>query len=264
MIVTSQLAAARPIGVERKTPRELALMREAGRIVARALHEVCDCVKPGITTRHLDAIAEAVILKHHAIPAFKGYPGPYPYPASTCISVNEELVHGIPGDRILHDGDIVSIDCGVAYLGYYADSAVSIGVGRTSPLVRQLLSTTESALQAGIQHMRVGQSIGDVAAALQAHVEQSGFYVVHEYRSHGIGRRMHEEPFIPNFGRENTGLRLRPGMVIALEPMVLTGTSETTVQDDQWTVVSSDGSLTAHFEHTVLVTDDTPEILTRL
>ncbi|MGH2523825.1 MAG: type I methionyl aminopeptidase [Anaerolineales bacterium] len=250
-------------GIERKSARELALMRQAGRITALALAEMRAHVRPGITTRQLDAIAEKVIAQHDALPAFKGYPGPYPFPNATTISVNEQLVHGIPGPRVLREGDLVSLDCGVRYHGFYADSAISVGVGKCSGLVQRLLEVTEQALWAGIEMMRPGKRTGDVSAAIQDFVEGNGFRVVREYTSHGIGRHMHEDPAVPNYGKPGTGVILRPGMVIALEPMVLVGTTETRTLPDQWTVVSQDGSLTAHFEHTVAVTERAPEVLTR-
>ena len=251
-------------GIERKSERELAVMRQAGKIVARALAEMKAHTKPGVTTRQLDAIAEKVIAQHKAVPAFKGYPGPYPYPNATTISVNEQLVHGIPGLRMIKEGDLVSLDCGVLYQGFYGDAALSVGVGRYSPEVERLLEVTEQALYAGIEMMRPGKRTGDVSAAIQKYVEGHGYYVVREYTSHGIGRSMHEDPAVPNHGKAGKGSRLRPGMTIALEPMVLAGTHETRVLPDQWTVVSKDGSLTAHFEHTVAVTEDNPVILTRL
>ena len=251
-------------GIERKSARELALMRQAGRVTAVALAEMRAHVRPGITTRQLDAIAEKVIARHDALAAFKGYPGPYPYPNATTISVNEELVHGLPGPRVLREGDVVSLDCGVLYGGFYADSAISVGVGRCSPLGERLLAVTEQALYVGIELMRPGKRTGDVSAAMQQFVEGHGFRLAREYTSHGIGRHMHEDPEVRNYVSPGTGTALRPGMTIALEPMVLVGTSETRTLADQWTAVSADGSLTAHFEHTVAVTEGEPEILTQL
>jgi len=250
-------------GIERKSGRELELMRQAGQVVAAALGEMREHARPGVTTLHLDALAEKVIAAHKARPAFKGYPGPYPFPNATTISINEELVHGIPGPRIIREGDLVSLDCGAIYQGFYADSAISLGIGHCTPLVEKLLSVTEQALAAGIEKMRPGQRTGDVSAAIQNYVESHGFKVVREYTGHGIGRNMHEDPAVPNHGKAGTGTLLRPGMTIALEPMVLVGTTETVTRADQWTVASEDGSLTAHFEHTIAVTEDQPEILTR-
>ncbi len=252
------------VGVELKSARELKLMRQAGRINALALAEAQAAARPGLTTAQIDDVAARVIARHKALPAFKGYPGAYPYPATTTVSVNEELVHGIPGPRVLREGDLVSLDCGTIFEGYVADSAVSFVVGAPSPLAQRLLEATEQALSVGIDHMRVGQRTGDVAAAMQAEVERHGFKMVRQYTSHGVGRHMHEAPEVRYYVRPGTGVALRPGMTIALEPMVLAGTSATRVLPDQWTVVSADGSLTAHFEHTVAVTDGEPEILTRL
>lgn len=264
MVRLSAPARARPAGVERKSARELAVMRAAGRINARALAEMAAAARPGVTTKQLDALAERVILKHDAAPAFKGYPGPYPYPNATTISVNEALVHGLPGPRVLREGDIVSLDCGTLYRGYYADSAMTVGVGPVGPVAQKLLAVTEQALTIGMGEMRAGRRTGDVAAAMQSFVESHGFYMVRDYTSHGIGRRMHEDPEVRYYVRPGTGATLRPGVTIALEPMVLVGTSATRTLADQWTVVAADGSLAAHFEHTIAVTDGEPEILTRL
>ena len=252
-----------PAGIERKSARELALMRQAGRINAEALAEMAAHAREGVTTGELDALAERVIVSHGAAPAFKGYPGPYPYPAATTISLNAEMVHGIPGPRALRDGDLVSLDCGTLFQGYYADSAVSVVVGTASPLARRLLEVAEQALYAGIAAARPGNRTGDVAMTMQAFVEQHGIRMARLYTSHGIGRHMHEAPEIRYYVKRGTGVVLRPGMTLALEPMVLVGTPETEVLADQWTVVSADGSLTAHFEHTVAVTDGEPEVLTR-
>ncbi|HLE30594.1 MAG TPA: type I methionyl aminopeptidase [Anaerolineales bacterium] len=263
-MIRAASAPPRSSGIERKSVRELEIMRQAGRIVAVTLAELRAHARPGTTTRQLDTLAEKIIRQHKAQPAFKGYPGPYPFPASTCISVNEELVHGIPGKRVLKEGDLVSIDCGVRHQGYYGDSAVSFVIGRVSPEAENLLAATEGALYAAIDMLRPGKRTGDVAAAIQTHVERRGFNVVRQYTSHGIGREMHEAPFIHNYGKAGTGPSLRPGMTIALEPMTLAGKPETRVLADQWTVASKDGKLTAHFEHTVAVTEGEPEILTRL
>lgn len=249
-------------GVERKSARELERMRAAGRILATALAEMRAKARPGVSTRQLDAIAEKVIVQHKAKPAFKGYPGPYPYPFATTISINEQLVHGLPGPRLLREGDLVSLDCGVLYGGYYADAAVSVGIGACSPEVQRLLAVTEQALWAGIALMRAGNRLGDVSAGIQTLVEGQGYHLAHEYTGHGIGRAMHEAPDLPNVGKAGTGRRLQAGMVLAVEPMVIVGTGDTLVQPDQWTVVSADGSLAAHFEHTVAVTDGEPEVLT--
>jgi methionyl aminopeptidase len=245
-----------------KSPDEIATLREAGRINARALDAIRQLVKPGVTTAELDAAAEEVIRKHGAIPTFKGYPGPYPYPASICASINEQLVHGIPGKRKLQAGDIVSIDCGSTFEGFVGDSAITIGVGEISPVAQRLIEVTEQALYVGIRKMRANNRVGDVSAAIQEYVEKAGFYVTREYTGHGVGRQMHEGPQIPNYGTPERGQILRQGMTIALEPMVLVGTSQTRVLPDQWTVVSADGSLTAHWEHSVAITEGEALILT--
>jgi methionyl aminopeptidase len=252
------------LGVERKSARELALMRASGKILAQVLAEVRAQVRAGTTTRQLDAVADRAIARHKAEPAFKGYPGPYPFPAATTISINNELVHGIPGPRVIREGDIVSVDCGVVYQGYFADAAFTVGVGKVSAEAEKLMAVTARALELGIDQMRPGRHTGDISAAIQQWVEAQGFQVVRDYTSHGIGRRMHEDPSVPNYGQAGKGLLLAPGITIAIEPMVLVGTNETMTLPDQWTVVSKDGSLTAHFEHTVAVTETEPDILTRL
>jgi methionyl aminopeptidase len=229
---------------------------------ARALAAVREAIRPGITTIELDAIAEEVIRKAGGKPVFKGYPGAYPYPATLTVSVNEELVHGIPGKRKLKEGDIVSVDCGTLLEGFVGDSAFSVGVGEISPLAQRLIEVTEKSLTIGIAKMRVGNRTGDVGAAIQAYVEGEGFHLTREYTGHGVGRNMHEGPQVPNYGKEGRGIPLRPGMTVALEPMVLVGTPHTRVLPDEWTVVSADSSLTAHYEHSVAVTDGDPLILT--
>lgn len=251
-------------GVERKSAREIEVMRAAGRILARVLAEMRAATRPGASTRQIDAVAEKVIGQHGAQPAFKGYPGPYPYPFATTISVNEQLVHGLPSPRLLKDGDLVSLDCGVRYQGFFADAAISVGVGDCAPEVERLLAITEQALWAGISRARPDGRVGDVSAQIQAVVEEQGYHLARDYTGHGIGRAMHEEPNVPNVGRAGHGRRLLPGMVLAVEPMVIVGTEETLVQPDGWTVVSADGSLTCHMEHTVAVTDGEPQVLTAL
>lgn len=250
----------RPIVI--KNPPEIETMREAGRVNAAVLNLVREMIRPGITTQELDAEAEDFILKNGGIPAFKNYPGPYPYPATLTISINEELVHGIPGKRKLLEGDIVSVDCGTILDGFVADSAFSIGVGELSSEAQQLLEVTEKALYIGIEKMRPGNRVGDVSASIQQFVEGYGYHVPREYTGHGVGRAMHEGPLVPNFGVSGRGIPLRPGITIAIEPMVMVGTHRTKVLDDKWTVISADRSLTAHFEHSVAVTDDEPIILT--
>jgi methionyl aminopeptidase len=245
-----------------KSAHEIELMRSAGRINGAALSAVKAMIRPGITTGELDEVAYEVIRKHGGKPAFLDYPGPYPYPATTTISINDELVHGIPGDTVLRAGDIVSVDCGTILDGYVADSAFSVGVGEISTEAQTLLDVTERSLYLGIEKMRAGNRVGDVSSVIQNHVESYGFHVTREYSGHGVGRNMHEGPWVPNYGTARRGLVFRSGMTIALEPMVLIGTDKTRVRGDQWTVASADGSLTAHFEHTVAVTKGDPEILT--
>jgi methionyl aminopeptidase len=244
-----------------KKAAEMTLMREAGRVNAEALAAVRELLQPGITTADLNAAAEEVLRKHGAFSPFKNYGHP-PFPASICASVNEELVHGIPGKRKLKEGDIVSIDCGTVLNGFIGDSAFTAGVGEISPIARKLIKTVEQALEVGISMMRAGNKTGDVSSAIQQFVEAQGFQVVREYTGHGVGRKMHEAPQVPNYGSPNTGILLKPGMTIALEPMVLVGAHRTRVLSNQWTVVSADGALTAHQEHTVGITEGDPLILT--
>jgi methionyl aminopeptidase len=249
-------------GVMLKSARELERMRIAGKINARALAAAVAVIEPGVSTAEINAAAAIVLKEHNATPAFVGVPGAYPYPAETTISVNDELVHGIPGERRLEDGDIVSIDCGTVHEGFVGDSALTIGVGSIDAEAQKLIDVTRESLFAGIAKMVPGNRTGDVSAAIQQHVEAHGFEVVREYTGHGVGRSMHEDPQVPNYGFEGRGLPLKTGMTIALEPMVLTGSRETHVLKDRWTVASKDGKLTAHFEHTVAVTENGPWILT--
>jgi len=247
-----------------KTPYEIKIMREAGRINAEALAAAMDLVKPGVTTGELNEAFEAVQKKYDVTSPFKNYPGPYPYPASICTSVNEELVHGIPGKRVLKDGDIVSIDCGTIYEGFVGDMARTIAVGHVSKSTLRLMAVTDKALEIAISKMVPGNTIGDIGYAVQTYVEEQGFYITKTYTGHGVGRKMHEGPQVPNYGRPGRGMKLREGMTIALEPMVLAGTPETIVKDDEWTVASADGSPTAHYENTVAITADGPLVLTAL
>ena len=247
-----------------KSPAELEMMREAGKINATVLATVKELLQPGVTTADLNAAAEDVLRKHGCISPFKGYGHP-PFPASITVSINQELVHGVPTKkRKLKVGDIVSIDCGTVLNGYVADSAFTAGVGEISLQAQKLLEVTEDALKAAIEKMRPGNRTGDVSAAVQNHVESNGFHVTREYTGHGVGRQMHEGPQVPNYGVAGRGMLLRPGITIAIEPMVLVGTPATRVLSDQWTVVSADGSLTAHFEHSIAVTEGDPLILTVL
>ena len=235
-------------------------MREACRIVAYTLERLRAVLEPGMRTRDLDALAEREIRAQGAVPAFKGYRG---FPASLCVSVNDQIVHGIPGELTIRDGDIVSLDLGAIVDGLYGDAAVTVAVGEVPAPVRRLLEVTEACLLAGIEQVHPGNRIGDVSAAIQAYVEgQGGYGIVREYVGHGIGRALHEEPQVPNYGVPGRGFLLQPGMALAIEPMVNTGTHQTRLLDDNWTVVTADGSLSAHFEHTVAVTENGPAILT--
>lgn len=253
-----------------KTPEEIAIMREAGRIVARAHAVMREHVRPGVTTKALDKLAEEVIRDHGATPAFLGYPkrdAPN-YPASICASVNEELVHGIPGSRVLKEGDIISIDIGTVYKGFVGDSAWTYPVGEIAPTVQRLLEVTEEALWVGIRASVLPAQTRDVALAIQHYVERQGYSVAREYTGHGVGRSMHEEPQVPNWwprGGRKRGWQSYPlevGMVYALEPMVIAGRPDTRELRDKWTVVTQDRSLCAHYEHTIAITDSEPLILT--
>jgi len=245
-----------------KSAAEIEKMRRSGRIVREVLDHVRVLVAPGVTTMDLERAAEKKMKDLGAVPAFKGY---YDYPCVLCTSINEEIVHGIPSEkRVLQAGDIVSIDCGVVVDGYYGDAAITVPVeGPISEERRKLLEVTEASLYKGIEQARIGNSIGDVGAAVQEYVEANGFSVVREFVGHGIGTRLHEEPQIPNFGSRGHGARLREGMVLAIEPMVNSGEPQTRVLDDKWTAVTADGSSSAHFEHCIAVTRDGPVILTQ-
>ncbi len=245
--------------VPRRSEAELAAMRVAGGIVAQVLQEMERRVAPGVTTQELDAIAEAMIRDAGAVPSFKGYLG---YPATVCASINEEIVHGIPGERRLCEGDIVSIDVGAIWQGYHADAATTIAVGEVAPEVRALMEATRRALEAGIAAVKAGRRMGYVSHAIEVAARESGFEVVREYGGHGIGRAMHEPPSISNWGPSNVGMRLREGITFCLEPMLTLGGYATRVLDDEWTVVTADGSPSAHYEHTLVVTKDGAEILT--
>ncbi|MGB8252463.1 MAG: type I methionyl aminopeptidase [Anaerolineaceae bacterium] len=245
-----------------KSPAEIEIMREAGRINYAALEAARTIIRPGVTTADLNAAAEEVLIKHDAYSPFKNYPGPYPYPASICTSINEELVHGIPGKRKLEEGDIITMDCGTVFEGFVADSAITVGVGEISIAARKLIDITEEALETGITKMVAGLHVGDISSAIQEYAESRGYYVTRVYTGHGVGRQMHEGPQVPNYGEAGKGLELKIGMTIALEPMVLIGTPETRVLRDEWTVISTDRSLTAHFEHSVAVTAEGPMVLT--
>jgi methionyl aminopeptidase len=242
-----------------KSVAEIEIMREAGRITAAALRAVGEAVRPGVTTAELDERAEAVIREAGALPAFKGYHG---FPATLCTSVDSEVVHGIPGRRVLREGEVLSVDCGAIVDGYYGDSARTFAVGAIGSEVRRLLDVTEASLQAGIVRCVPGARLHDISAAVQEVAEGGGFSVVREYVGHGIGRSMHEDPQVPNYGQAGTGPLLKVGMVFAIEPMVNAGGAAVRTMDDGWTVVTQDGSASAHFEHTVAVTANGPFVLT--
>src|SRR5216110_241128 len=244
-----------------KSEREIALMRQAGHILADVMERLRAAVRPGVSTLEIDAEVEAFIRGRGALPAFKGYRG---FPATVCISINEEVVHGIPSaHRRIQEGDIVGLDLGCIVDGYYADCAFTLAIGDVPPKVQQLLDVTRESLDQAIQECRPGRRLSDVSHAVQAHVERHGFAVVRAFVGHGIGRALHEDPQVPNFGDPGRGPQLRPGMVLAIEPMVTMGSWEVKVLDDGWTAVTRDGSLAAHFEHTIAVTESGPEVLTR-
>jgi methionyl aminopeptidase len=244
-----------------KSPSEIAVMLRAGQILAEVMDRLPAVVKPGMSTLAIDTEAEALIQRCGATPAFKGYLG---YPATACVSINAEVVHGIPSaDRWLAEGDIVSVDIGCIVDGYYADCAATLAVGEVAASVLTLLDVTRQSLDLAIDACRVGRHLSDVSHVVQAHVESHGLAVVRAFVGHGIGRALHEEPEVPNFGNPGRGPRLRPGMVLAIEPMVTMGTPEVEVQEDGWTAVTRDGSLSAHFEHTVAITEHGPAVLTR-
>ncbi|MDD2360379.1 MAG: type I methionyl aminopeptidase [Syntrophaceticus schinkii] len=244
-----------------KSAQEIAFMRQAGRIVAETLQELGKRISPGVTTGELNKFAEDFIKEAGGVPAFLNYQG---FPASICASVNNEVVHGIPGLRILENGDIISIDVGAFYHGYCGDSACTFPVGEISAEAERLLAVTKKSLEMGIEKAVSGNRIGDIGAAIQTFVEDNGFSVVRAFVGHGIGQEMHEAPQVPNFGRPGYGPRLEPGMTLAIEPMVNAGTYDVAIMPNKWTVVTKDGSLSAHFEHSILVTGGQPEILTRL
>jgi methionyl aminopeptidase len=247
--------------VEIKSKEEIAAMRDAGRIVSEILDELEKAVAPGVTTWELDQLAEKLIYQKGAKPAFKGYLG---FPCCLCASVNEEVVHGIPSKKKkLVEGDLMKLDFGVVYKGMYGDSARTVPVGKVSDGALALINATRESLYKGIEAMKPGNRLGDIGFAVQSHVEMRGFAVVRDFVGHGIGKKLHEPPQVPNYGVPDTGMKLRAGMVLAIEPMVNAGTHEVEVLDDEWTAVTLDGKLSSHWEHTILITDDGPEILTR-
>lgn len=246
-----------------KTNKEIEKIKKSCQLTANTLQYVSEKIKPGMKTIEIDKLAESFILKHGGKPSFKGYgPEGYEFPASACVSVNEEIVHGIPGNKVLQEGDIVSIDIGTNLNGYYGDSAVTVGVGKISKIAEKLIETTKKCLFEGIKKAINGNHIGDIGFAIQAEAEKNNFSIVREYVGHGVGLEVHEDPQIPNYGKRGTGLKLESGMVIAIEPMVNQGTYQTVSDDDGWTVKTADGSLSAHFEHTIAIYKNCNEILT--
>ncbi len=242
-----------------KSPRELAKMRAAGRVVAHALEAMRVFVRAGVTTAQIDAVGEAAIRKEGAVPSFKGL---YGFPATVCVAVNDEVVHGIPGKRVLKDGDIISLDTGAILDGWHGDATITVPVGEISEETQRLLAATYGALEAGIAQCRPGKRIGDIGHAIQTYAESRGYGVVRQYVGHAIGRQLHEDPQVPNYGDPGTGTLLRKGMVLTIEPMLTIGTYETHTLADKWTVVTNDGKWAAQYEHTVAITDGDPEILT--
>jgi methionyl aminopeptidase len=256
-----------PTAILLKNERQIALMREANRIVTLVLAAMADMVAPGVTTAQLDQLAEEIIRQHDAVPSFKGYPyrGNNDFPASICTSINQEIVHGIPSSaRVLHQGDIISIDVGTIYRDYQGDGAITLPVGRVSVEAQRLINVTKDALAAGIALARPGKHTSDISRAIEKHVRTRGYQVVREYTGHGIGQQMHEEPQVPNYYRPGLPDHpLAPGMTLALEPMVTVGTWKTRAMPDGWTVETADGALSAHFERTIAITDGAPELLTQ-
>jgi methionyl aminopeptidase len=244
-----------------KSPQEIEKMRRSNQIVAEILAEMKTSARPGVTTRELDELAEALLAKLKAHSAFKGYNG---YPAALCTSVNEEVVHGIPSNRVLKEGDILSLDFGAIYDGFYGDAAITLPIGSISTEAEQLLRVTEEALYLAIDQARPENRLMDISAAIQRHVESHGFSVVRDFVGHGIGKHLHEKPQVPNFGIPGRGVRLKPGMTLAIEPMINAGGCEVMIREDGWTAVTKDGSLSAHFEHSVAVTENGPAILSKL
>ncbi|MBI4125183.1 MAG: type I methionyl aminopeptidase [Deltaproteobacteria bacterium] len=243
-----------------KSPEEIEVMRQANRIAVRVMQTLKEKMTPGTATQELDRLAEEIITRAGGKPAFKGYRG---FPAALCISINEELVHGIPSQRKLKEGDIVSIDCGVLYRGFYGDHAWTFPLGEVSEGAKRILAVGAKALELGIQKMRAGARLYDISAVVQGLVEKAGFSVVRDFVGHGIGKDLHEDPQLPNFGEAGTGMRLKPGLVLAFEPMVCEGDYAVKTLSDGWTVVTQDGGLAVHFEHSVAVTAEGPDVLSR-
>jgi len=259
------ISTRRVEGITIKSPQEIILMREAGRVVAMAKACLMKAIQPGITTRELDIIAEDSIRNNGGVPSFKGYTGGMsinPFPGTICASVNEQIVHGIPGDTVLNSGDVLSVDVGAIVNGFHGDSAFTIGVGKIPSESQRLINTTRESLLLGIQQAKAGGRIGDISNAVATLAEYNGYSVVREYVGHGIGRNLHEDPQVPNYGKPGRGPKLKVGMVIAIEPMLNIGDWKTKQLEDGWTVVTADGSLSAHFEETVAITEKGPEVLT--
>ena len=256
----------RKAGITVKSARELGYMREAGQVVARVKQEIAEAIAPGVTTAELDQVAEQGIRRNGATPSFKGYTagGHIPFPASICTSLNEEIVHGIPSGRVLEEGDVLSIDVGAIIDGFHGDSAFTVGVGEIDEEAEQLIEATRESLRLGIDQAKAGARVGDISAAVQGYAEPRGYGVVRQYVGHGIGRAMHEPPEVPNYGESGRGPLLRVGMALAIEPMLNIGTWQAVQEEDGWTVVTADGSLSAHFEDTIAITQDGPEVLTAL
>ncbi|MCJ7482313.1 MAG: type I methionyl aminopeptidase [Thermodesulfovibrionales bacterium] len=244
-----------------KSPEEIEKITQSCLVVAKALDSLKDMVTPGVTTMELEHFADEYIRSNNAMPAFKGYRG---YPASICTSINNEVIHGIPSNRVLEEGDIIGIDLGVYKDGFYGDAACTFGVGKITPDAEKLLRVTEESLYLGIEHAQKNNRVSDISYAIQKHIESHGFSVVRAFVGHGIGRDLHEDPQVPNFGLPGRGPRLKSGITLAIEPMVNAGRHEVVVLDDGWTAVTMDGTLSAHFEHTILVTEDKPRILTKI
>ncbi len=242
-----------------KSKEDLLMLGKSGKILSRVMRELKRFVRVGVTTQEIDNLAQELVQREKAVAAFKGYKQ---FPASVCTSVNEEIVHGIPGERKLAEGDILSLDLGINYQGYFSDAAVTLALGRVDPRVVKLIRVAHEALAKGIKEARVNHHLFDISYAIQSYVEQNGFSVVREFVGHGIGRNLHEEPEIPNFGRRHNGPLLKSGMVLAIEPMVNMGTWESRISENGWTALTKDGLPSAHFEHTVAITDEGPKILT--
>lgn len=250
------------MSVSIKSGREIELMREAGRILAKVHEDLGKMLKPGISTLDIDRTGERMIRSYGCIPSFKNYNG---YPASICVSVNDEVVHGIPNKhRILKEGDIVSLDAGVIYNGYHSDAARTYAIGKVGPEVQQLIQVTRECFYEGIKHAKAGNHLNDISLAIQTYAEHFGYGVVRDLVGHGVGKALHEDPEVPNFSQKRKGIRLRPGMTLAIEPMINMGRADVVWLDDNWTVVTDDGSLSAHYENTILITDGEPEILSLL